>query len=73
MVTERNNGGSSLGGVAFGHAGAFWFGVVSVTAGVLLHLPMYLMGASTHYRLVGMPMNLSMKLASMMRGTRIIF
>ena len=62
MVTERNNGGSSLGGVAFGHAGAFWFGVVSVTAGVLLHLPMYLMGASTHYRLVGMPMDLSMKL-----------
>ena len=62
MVTERNNGGSSLGGVAFGHAGAFWFGVVSVTAGVLLHLPMYLMGASTHYRLVGMPMDTSMKL-----------
>ena len=26
MVTERNNDGSSLGGVAFGHAGAFWFG-----------------------------------------------
>ncbi|MEO7364928.1 MAG: MFS transporter, partial [Sphingomicrobium sp.] len=34
----------------------FMLGVVLVTAGVLLHLPMFLMGEMTHYRLYGMPM-----------------
>jgi putative MFS transporter len=49
-----------LGGVTFHHAGAFWFGVVAVTCGVIAHLPMYLMGKSTGYRLVGMPMDTPM-------------
>ena len=31
-------------------------GVLAVTAGVLLHLPMFLLGRTTHYRLYGMPM-----------------
>jgi putative MFS transporter len=35
---------------------AFALGVVGVTAGVLLHLPMFLMGRTTHFRLYGMPM-----------------
>ena len=35
---------------------AFVLGVMAVTAGVLLHLPMFLMGRTTHYRLYGMPM-----------------
>jgi putative MFS transporter len=35
---------------------AFALGVVAVTAGVLLHLPMFLMGRMTHYQLYGMPM-----------------
>jgi len=35
---------------------AFALGVVLVTAGVLLHLPMFLMGRMTHFRLAGMPM-----------------
>ena len=35
---------------------AFMLGVALVTAGVLLHLPMFLMGEMTHYRLYGMPM-----------------
>jgi putative MFS transporter len=35
---------------------AFAIGVVAVTSGVLLHLPMFLMGRMTHYRLYGMPM-----------------
>lgn len=35
---------------------AFVLGVTGVTAGVLLHLPMFLMGRTTHYRLYGMPM-----------------
>ena len=35
---------------------AFALGVIAVTAGVLLHLPMFLMGRMTHYQLYGMPM-----------------
>lgn len=36
---------------------AFWLGCAAVVVGVLLHLPMFLMGRSTHYRLAGMPMD----------------
>jgi MFS transporter, putative metabolite:H+ symporter len=35
---------------------AFVIGVLLVAAGVLLHLPMFLMGRMTHFRLYGMPM-----------------
>ena len=49
-----------LGGVRFHHAGAFWFGVVLVTAGVIAHIPMYLMGKDIGYRLAGMPMDTPM-------------
>jgi putative MFS transporter len=35
---------------------AFLLGVLLVTSGVLLHLPMFLMGRMTHFRLYGMPM-----------------
>ena len=35
---------------------AFTLGVLLVTSGVLLHLPMFLMGRMTHFRLYGMPM-----------------
>ena len=51
-----------LGGVTFHHAGAFWFGVMAVTAGVIAHIPMYLMGKDMGYRLAGMPMDLPMML-----------
>ena len=34
----------------------FVVGVIAVTCGVLLHLPMFLMGRMTHYQLYGMPM-----------------
>ena len=61
MSREQHDRGRTHGGVTFGHAGAFWVGVALVTIGVVLHLPMYLMGASNGYRLVGMPMNTSMK------------
>jgi putative MFS transporter len=50
----------SLGGVTFHHAGAFWFGVIAVTVGTAMHIPMYLMGSATHYKLAGMPMTTSM-------------
>jgi putative MFS transporter len=34
---------------------AFILGVLAVTAGVVLHMPMFLMAKSMHYRLAGMP------------------
>jgi putative MFS transporter len=39
---------------------AFILGVIAVTTGVLLHIPMFLMGRMTHYRLYGMPMGTEM-------------
>lgn len=42
------------------HALAFWIGSAGVAAGVLLHIPMFLMGRHTGYRLVGMPMGTGM-------------
>ncbi len=41
---------------------AFWGGSALVTAGVILHLPMFWMGRTTGYRLVGMPMSPGMLL-----------
>lgn len=51
LVEERKRGPT---GMAFGHARAFWFGAIACTAGVLLHLPMYLGTARMHYRMAGM-------------------
>ena len=39
---------------------AFILGVIAVTVGVLLHMPMFLMGRSTHFHLYGMPMGADM-------------
>ncbi len=39
---------------------AFWCGSAMVTAGVALHLPMFLMGRKTGFRLAGMPMGKGM-------------
>lgn len=39
-----------------GHSLAFWCGCIAVTIGVLLHLPMFIMGRFNHYQLAGMPM-----------------
>jgi putative MFS transporter len=41
---------------------AFALGVLAVTAGVLLHMPMFVMGRTSHYRLYGMPMGADMYL-----------
>jgi putative MFS transporter len=59
-MDERQPHVATLGGVQFHHAGAFWFGVVAVTAGVIAHIPMYLMGKDLGYRLAGMPMDTPM-------------
>ena len=42
-------------GRSFQHPVAFWAGTAACTAGVLLHLPMYLSARHMGYRLVGMP------------------
>ena len=42
------------------HAFAFWAGCLAVTIGVLLHIPMFLMGRAVKYRLAGMPMDTGM-------------
>jgi putative MFS transporter len=60
MNKRPQPGVMTLGGVTFHHPGAFWFGVLAVTLGVILHLPMYLMGKDTGYRLAGMPMDTPM-------------
>ena len=39
---------------------AFWGGCAMVTAGVVLHLPMFWMGRTTGFRLAGMPMSSAM-------------
>jgi putative MFS transporter len=39
---------------------AFWLGCAIVTAGVVLHLPMFLMGKDAGYALAGMPMDAGM-------------
>lgn len=52
---------ASRSGITFHHPAAFWMGVTAVTAGVLLHLPMYVASAGMHYVMAGMPMDASMK------------
>jgi MFS transporter, putative metabolite:H+ symporter len=51
---------SALGGVTFHHPGAFWFGAVASTVGVLLHLPMYIGARHMGFRLAGMPIDVPM-------------
>ncbi|HEU5443240.1 MAG TPA: MFS transporter [Steroidobacteraceae bacterium] len=41
-------------------APAFWLGSLLTVTGVLLHLPMFVMARSMHYRLAGMPMGAGM-------------
>ena len=56
----RQVGVAAVGRVRFRHAAAFWFGATCVIAGVVAHIPMYLMGKDNGYRLAGMPMETSM-------------
>lgn len=48
--------------ITFHHPVAFWFGCLTVAAGVCLHLPMYVMAAPMHFHLAGMPMDAGMLL-----------
>src|SRR3954454_1578089 len=47
-------GRRSYGAIAFHDARVFWAGVLAVSAGVILHLPMYFGASDMHYRLDGM-------------------
>lgn len=50
----RREQAAAIGSIAFHHRWAFWAGVLAVTAGVLLHFPMYVGARSMRYRLDGM-------------------
>nr|MBA3728224.1 hypothetical protein [Actinomycetota bacterium] len=52
MAVETNRR-ASLGGITFNNPVAFWLGMVAVTVGVILHLPMYLGAQDMGYRLAG--------------------
>lgn len=47
-------------GISFHHPIAFWSGCLLVLAGVLAHVPMFMMGQHTHWQMVGMPMTPAM-------------
>ncbi|MFZ5657040.1 MAG: MFS transporter [Pseudomonadota bacterium] len=47
-------------GISFHHRWAFWLGCALITAGVLAHVPMFMMGRHTHWQMVGMPMTTEM-------------
>jgi thioredoxin reductase/MFS family permease len=47
--------------IVLAHRRAFWLGGAAVSAGVVLHLPMYVGARDMGYRLVGMPMDPPMK------------
>lgn len=59
-MTSSNKVLKSAGEIKFHHPLAFWLGVIAVTAGVIAHLPMYLMGKDNGYKLAGMPMDTPM-------------
>ena len=46
--------------ISFHRPLAFWLGCALLVAGVLAHVPMFLMGAPMHYHLAGMPMDATM-------------
>lgn len=47
-------------GLRFHHPLAFWIGCALILAGVLSHMPMFMMGRHTHWQMVGMPMTIEM-------------
>jgi putative MFS transporter len=63
VIVERPQAAAAI---TYGNRTAFWAGITAVTAGVLLHLPMYVEARDMHYRLAGMgadrPMILGMVL-----------
>jgi hypothetical protein len=60
LMSLNSNIITSFSGVDFHHPGAFWFGAVSTTVGVTLHLPMYISARAMGYQLAGMPVDTPM-------------
>ena len=52
---------TGTGGLTFHHPAAFWLATAAVTAGVLLHLPMYVGARDMEYHLAGMAVDAPMK------------
>jgi len=52
LQTSRNSEG-----LTFHHPLAFWLGCALIIAGVMSHMPMFMMGRHTHWQMVGMPMD----------------
>ncbi|MFN2607447.1 MAG: MFS transporter [Acidimicrobiales bacterium] len=61
-----------LGGITYEHPAGFWAGVTAVTAGVLLHLPMYVRARHMHYRLAGMGMDGAMAAGMVLIATGLV-
>lgn len=59
---RRTPSGSPGGGIVFHHPVSFWLGLAAVTAGVILHLPMFLGARDMGYRLAGQPVDGAMQL-----------
>lgn len=57
MASESAGRSTAVGGVTYARPAAFWVGIACVSAGVLLHLPMYVGAADMGYRLSGMAMD----------------
>ena len=57
MASAPAGRGTAVGGVTYARPAAFWVGIACVSAGVLLHLPMYVGAADMGYRLAGMAMD----------------
>ena len=58
MTSARTDGTSAT--PSLGYRGLFYAGVVAVTLGVMLHLPMYVEAREMGFRLVGMPIDWTM-------------
>lgn len=57
MASASAGRGTDVGGVTYARPAAFWVGIACVSAGVLLHLPIYVGAADMGYRLAGMAMD----------------
>ena len=67
MTSVRMNGTSVQ--PSLGYRGLFSAGVVAVTIGVVLHLPVYVEARDMGYRLVGMPIDWTMAIVAGLLGS----
>lgn len=63
---DESAGPGGVGAISYGQRAAFRGGIAAVTAGVLLHLPMYLGARDMHYRLANMSADAPMIIGMML-------